>query len=125
MKSKQSPTQGAPNQACEPEHGAVPNFRRIYTVEILALVLWLPVAALSGMAYDKGRLWPGIVFVGPLQAYPVLLLCGILASLYLRERKRYRLARIVALAPLIVALAPIALVGIYAELAVPLSRLVS
>lgn len=53
---------------------------RAYLIQVLLIVPWLPFAALSGMAYDTGHLWPVVLFIGPFQAYPLLIVISYIAS---------------------------------------------
>ena len=47
---------------------------------MLSLVPWAVFAALAGMGFDAGFSWKVALFVGPLWAYPVLILvCAVIA----------------------------------------------
>ena len=68
--------------------------------QLALLIPWATFAALGGMAYTGGHLFPGIVAVGPLHAYPVILVvCAIRASA-LKEQGKYRSAEKVAWLPM-------------------------
>ena len=71
----------------------------IYILEILLLIPWFPFAALSAMAYDSGEMWPAILIVGPFQAFPALIVIGLITSSVLYSNKKYQLSIIVAIAP--------------------------
>ena len=72
----------------------------VIVFQLALLIPWAPIAALSGMAYTGGHVFPGILVVGPLQAYPVILVvCAILASA-LKEQGKYRSAEKVAWLPM-------------------------
>lgn len=76
--------------------------RKIFVIQLLLILPWLPFAALSGMAYDRGELWPAILFIGPFQAYPLLIAVFAIVSAILKSNEKYKAAYIVAwLAPII------------------------
>lgn len=80
--------------------GSPPRLLKAFVIQLLLLIPWLPFAALSGMAYDQGKLWPAVLFVGPFQAYPLLIVCFIGAAAVLKSFEKYRAAGVVAwLAP--------------------------
>lgn len=79
-----------------------PRLLRAFVVQALLLIPWVPFAALSGMAYDNGRLWPAILFVGPFQAYPLLIIFFISGAAILKSRNKDQAAAFtVWLAPII------------------------
>ena len=68
--------------------------------QLALLIPWAPFAGLGGMAYTGGHVFPGILAVGPLHAYPVILVvCAIRASA-LKEQGKYRSAEKVAWLPM-------------------------
>jgi hypothetical protein len=71
-------------------------------IQLLLLLPWLPVAALSAMAYDQGSLWPGILLVGPFQAYPAFIGLFLGIASYLKALGKVRAAMVFAwLAPIV------------------------
>jgi hypothetical protein len=76
-----------------------PKLWPIFLVEILLLIPWLPIAGLSAMAYDSGSIWPGVLAVGPLQAYPLLIGLALIISAILKSYGKYTAAIIVAVLP--------------------------
>lgn len=78
------------------------SLRKIFVIQLLLILPWLPFAALSGMAYDRGELWPTILLIGPFQAYPLLIIIFAIVSVSLKSSEKYKAAYIVAwLAPII------------------------
>jgi hypothetical protein len=54
------------------------------------------------MAYDSGVFWPAILYLGPFQAYPVLVLLGVGFSQWARASGHSRIAVTMALLPPII-----------------------
>jgi hypothetical protein len=76
-----------------------PKLWPFFLVEILLLIPWLPIAGLSAMAYDSGSIWPGVLAVGPLQAYPLFIGLALIIAPILRSYGKYTAAIIVAVLP--------------------------
>lgn len=112
-----------PNQLPDPDSGKEegPPLRVALIVQGLLCVPWLPLAALSAMAYDSGKLWPGVLIVGPFQAYPLLVVAFLGAAALLKESGKLAAATWVAwLAPAI----SFGSLGLYAFVGSALERLV-
>lgn len=82
----------------------------IYALEIFAGFLWFPLAALSAMAYDSGVFWPAILYLGPFQAYPVLVLLGVGLSQWARVSGNSRMAVSIAMLPPVISFGSIGVV---------------
>ena len=77
--------------------------------ELLSLITWLPIAGLSGMAFDSGFSWGGALLVGPIFMYPLFILVCWLRVPFLVAGKRHWRAVIQGIAPPLLAFGPMML----------------
>ena len=77
--------------------------------ELLGLFGWLHIAGLAGMAFDTGFSWGVALLVGPIFLYPVFILVCWLIVPILVVRNRHWGAVTLAIAPPVLAFAPMVL----------------
>jgi hypothetical protein len=74
----------------------------LLVIELLGLVPWLVISALSGMGFDSGFHWPVVFLMAPFWIYPILMLFCVPIAFSQNRKGRASAATLTMFLPLLI-----------------------